>query len=199
MAHSGKKTYQYLLLYMTILEYSILHSIKVISKQSSSQMPDWIEILLIVFKGIDGNAPTYSQEMITPSKSKRYSIRSNEECAMKVPKSKHDTYGKRALAVYGHLSWNCLPKGIRVCNEIEAFKRNLKTHLFVKFVNESPFAIWFWRIIVKLPRMLSAQFVVLYTPCKPNLTYFQMQLYSTVLTSALVCFCGRLYGDLIII
>ena len=34
--------------------------------------------LLIVFKGLHGKAPTYIQEMIIPSKSKRYSIRSNE-------------------------------------------------------------------------------------------------------------------------
>ena len=123
--------------------------------------------LLIVFKGLHGKAPTYIQEMITPSKSKRYSIRSNEERVLKVPKFKHDTFGKRVFAVYGPLAWNCLPKEIRLCDEIEAFKRNLKTHLFVKFVNESALAIWFWRIIVKRPRMLSAQFVALYKPCKP--------------------------------
>ena len=124
--------------------------------------------LLIVFKGLHGNAPTYIQEMITPSKSKRYSIRSNEERVLKVPKFKHDTFGYRAFAVYGPLAWNCWPKEIRLCDEIEAFKRNLKTHLFVKFVNESTLAIWFWRIIVKRPRMLSAQFVALYKPCKPK-------------------------------
>ena len=124
--------------------------------------------LLIVFKGLHGKAPTYIQEMFTPSKSKRYSIRSNEERVLKVPKFTHDTLGKRAFAVYGPLAWNCLPKKIRLCDEIEAFKRNLKTHLFVKFVNESTLAIWFWRIIVKRPRMLSAQFVALYKPCKPK-------------------------------
>ena len=98
--------------------------------------------LLIVFKGLHDQAPTYIQEMITPSKSKRYSIRSNEERVLKVPKFKHDTFGMGALAVYGPLAWNCLPKEIRLCDEIEAFKRNLKTHLFVKFVNESTLAIW---------------------------------------------------------
>ena len=99
--------------------------------------------LLIVFKGLHDQVPTYIQEMITPSKSKRYSIRSNEERVLKVPKFKHDTFGKRAFAVYGPLAWNWLPKEIRLCDEIEAFKRNLKTHLFVKFVNESTLAIWF--------------------------------------------------------
>ena len=46
--------------------------------------------LLIVFKGLHDQAPTYIQEMITPPKSKRYSIRSNEERVLKVPKFKHD-------------------------------------------------------------------------------------------------------------
>ena len=124
--------------------------------------------LLIVFKGLHGKAPTYIQEMTIPSKSKRYSIRSNEERVLKVPKFKHDTFGKRTFAVYGSLAWNCVPKEIRLCAEIEAFKRNLKTLLFVKFVNESTFAIWFWRIIVNRPRMLSAQFVAQYKPCKPK-------------------------------
>ena len=124
--------------------------------------------LLIVFKGLHDKAPTYIQETVTPPKSKIYSIRSNEERVLKVPKFKHDTFDKRAFAVYGPLAWNCLPKEIRLCDEIEAFKRNLKTHLFAKFVNESTLAIWFWRIIVKRPRMLSAHFVALYKPCKPR-------------------------------
>ena len=76
-----------------------------------------------------------------------------------IPKFKHDTFSKHAFEVYGPLAWNRLPKEIRLCDEIEAFKWNLKTHLFVKFVNESTLAIWFWKIIVKRPRMLSAQFV----------------------------------------
>ena len=78
--------------------------------------------LLIVFKGLHGKAPTYIQEMITLSKSKRYSVRSNEERVLKVPKFKHDTSDKRAFAVYGPLAWNCLQKEIRLCDEIEAFK-----------------------------------------------------------------------------
>ena len=124
--------------------------------------------LLIVFKGLHVKAPTYIQEIITSSQSKRNSIRSNEERVLKVPKFKHDAFGKCAFAVYGPLAWNCLPKEIRLCDEIEAFKRNLKTHLFVKFVNGSTLTIWFWRIIEKRPRMLSAQFVALYKPCKPK-------------------------------
>ena len=86
-------------------------------------------------QGFHGKAPTYIQEMIN-----RYSIRSNEEHVLKVPKFKHDTFGNRAFTVNGPLE--CLPKDIRLCDEIEAFKRNLKTHFFFfKFVNESTLAI----------------------------------------------------------
>ena len=79
--------------------------------------------------------------MITPSKTKRYSIQSNEEHVLKVKKFKQDTFGKSTFAVYGPLAWNSLPKEIRLCDENETFKQNLKTHLFVKFVNESTLAI----------------------------------------------------------
>ena len=68
---------------------------------------------------------------------------SSEGRVLKVPKFKHDTVGKHAFAVYEPLTWNCLPKQIRLCDEIEAFKRNLKTHFFVKYVNKSTLAISF--------------------------------------------------------
>ena len=47
-------------------------------------------------------------------------------------------------------------------------KHSSETHLFVKFFNEPTFVIWFWRIIVKCPEMLSPQFIALFKPCKPE-------------------------------
>ena len=90
-------------------------------------------------------------------------------CAPKVPKFKHDTFSKPAFAMNKPLAWNCLPKEIRLCDALSAFKRNLKTHLFLKIVNESTLAIWFWWIIIKRPRLLFAQIVVFYQPCKLKL------------------------------
>ena len=60
------------------------------------------------------------------------------------------------------------PKEIRWCGEIEAFKRNLKTTLLVKFVNESTLVIGIWIRIVKYTIMLMhvVEFVVLCKPCK---------------------------------
>ena len=70
-----------------------------------SQILDSIQFktLLAVFKGLHGKAPTYIQEMITLSKSKRYSIRSNEESALNVPKSEDKTFGKRAF--WPEIAW----------------------------------------------------------------------------------------------
>ena len=45
-------------------------------------------------------------------------------CVLKVPKSKHDTFGTRVFAVCGPLSWN-LGYAMKFS---EAFKRTLKTH-----------------------------------------------------------------------
>ena len=67
--------------------------------------------LLIAFKGLRWEAPSYIQEMITPTKSRRYSMRSNDECVLKVPKFDQDTFGKSAFAVCGPLVWNLLAKG----------------------------------------------------------------------------------------
>ena len=58
-------------------------------------------------------------------------------CVLKVPKFKHDTFGKRAYRGV----WASVMES-RLCDEIEAFKRTLETHPFVKFVNESTLAIW---------------------------------------------------------
>ena len=81
-------------------------------------------------------------------------MRCNEEPVLKVPKFKHDTFCKHEFAVYGPLACDCLPKEIRLCDEIEIFKPNLKTHLFVKFVNEFALAIWFWSIPECYPHSL---------------------------------------------
>ena len=111
---------------------------------ASSQILDWIQNAVDHLQRTSWQGTYLHPKNDHPSKGKRYSIRFIEECALNVPKFKHDTSSKRAFAVYGPLPWNCLPKEIRLCDEIEAFKQNLKTHLFVKFVNESTLAIWFW-------------------------------------------------------
>ena len=105
--------------------------------------------LMIAFKGLHGKAPRYTQEIITPSESRRYSMSS----IPKVKKIEHDTFSKRVFAVCGPLAWNCLLNEITRWDEIEAFKQSFKTYVFVKFVNES-ILTFSLRIIVKHPKVL---------------------------------------------
>ena len=93
--------------------------------------------LLIVYKRLHGMAPVYISDMLERCTSTRYSLRSNNACVLKVPAFHCVTFGKRAFAVHGPMLWNSMPAEIRSCEDFEAFKRKLKTHLFTEFVKEA--------------------------------------------------------------
>ena len=93
------------------------------------------KVLLIVFKAIHGLAPIYISEMITRVNNSRYTLRSNEEVRLYVPKYKCKTFGLRSFAINGPSLWNSLPCELRSLVNIELFKKRLKTHLFVEFLN----------------------------------------------------------------
>ena len=92
--------------------------------------------ILLVHKGLHGMAPSYIRELLIPATSDRYHLRSNQAITLRVPKYRHDTFGGRAFAVHGPSQWNNLPKGIRLIKNFDAFKSELKTHFFKKFVND---------------------------------------------------------------
>ena len=94
------------------------------------------KVLLMVYKGLHGMAPDYIASMLKKCTSTRYSLRSNYACVLMVPKFHCDTFGKRAFAVAGPMLWNSLPQTIRSCDDVDSFKRDLKTYLFTKFINE---------------------------------------------------------------
>ena len=97
--------------------------------------------LLITFKGLHGMAPQYIQEMLVESNNSRYKTRSSNGRGVIIPKVSHKTFGERAFALCGPSAWNKLPLDLRMCDEIESFKRRLKTHLFTIFVNESSIVV----------------------------------------------------------
>ena len=47
-----------------------------------------------------------------------------------IPKLKNKTFANKAFSVAGPRLWNSLPHNIRNINELSAFKKSLKTHLF---------------------------------------------------------------------
>ena len=67
------------------------------------------------------------------------------------------------------LCMELLPKEIRLCDEIEAFERTLNKDSSFRQICKWVYSCnLIWRIIVKRPGMLSAQFMMLHKPCKPK-------------------------------
>ena len=60
------------------------------------------KILLLVYKALHANAPPYISDLLTPKHIGCYSLRSNEQNLLIVPKTVRKTFGDRAFAKAGH-------------------------------------------------------------------------------------------------
>ena len=90
------------------------------------------KILLLVYKALHANVPPYISDLLTPKHIGCYSLRSNEQNLLIVPKKMRKTFGDRAFAKAGPFLWNELPADIREASTVETFKSRLKTFLFKK-------------------------------------------------------------------
>jgi hypothetical protein len=90
------------------------------------------KILLITYKIVNGSAPSYLEDLISPYVPMR-SLRSSEEGRLAVPRSRTVTYGDRAYSINGPRLWNDLPLSVKESPSTPTFKANLKAHLFKKF------------------------------------------------------------------
>ena len=88
------------------------------------------KIALLVFKALKGMAPSYLSGMLQPKPTSRYSLRSNNENLLIIPRTRCKTFGDRAFAVAGPQIWNNLPLHIRETENLDNFKNKLKIHLF---------------------------------------------------------------------
>ena len=90
------------------------------------------KILLLVYKTLNGLAPLYLSELIELKKPGRYNLRTNSDTLLlKYPAFKSlTTLGDRSFTCAAPKLWNSLPKAIRNANNVNTFKRLLKTHLF---------------------------------------------------------------------
>ena len=90
------------------------------------------KVALLCFKCIHNIAPIYLQNLIeiyTPSRSLRSA--SDKFCLKKVT-MKYKSYGEKSFSFYGPLVWNSLPFELRSVSELNSFKKQLKTFLFIK-------------------------------------------------------------------
>ena len=90
------------------------------------------KILLLTFKALHQQSPTYIQDLITrylPSRS----LRSSSTLSLNPVSFNLKTYGSRAFSVSAPELWNKLPDDIRSCENLGLFKHKLKTYLFKNF------------------------------------------------------------------
>ena len=86
-------------------------------------------ILLLVFKSVSGEAPTYLQEMIRWHLPRR-TLRSSSTLLLEVRRCKCKTLGSQSFTHAGPTLSNDLPLEIRSANDINCFKTSMKAHLF---------------------------------------------------------------------
>ena len=66
------------------------------------------------------------QEVYTP----RRTLRSQNSLSLTMPRTRTQTYGERSFSKAAPSLWNALPYHIRASSTLNAFKRDLKTHIF---------------------------------------------------------------------
>ncbi|KAF7646862.1 hypothetical protein LDENG_00181120, partial [Lucifuga dentata] len=87
------------------------------------------KILLLVFKALHNQTPAYICDLLTSYKSD-CCLRSSDRNLLVVPKSRLVTKGDHAFAIPFSCYANSLPEDLRGAENIDIFKRRLKTHLF---------------------------------------------------------------------
>ena len=90
------------------------------------------KILLITYKVVNGKAPIYLTELLSPYNSNR-SSRLNSKGLLKIPQTNLKTCGDRAFSKIAPKLWNGLPAEIRSKDSVNQFKKALKTFLCQKY------------------------------------------------------------------
>ena len=93
----------------------------------------WIKykILLLVYRCIQGTAPTYLQELININTYSRVGLcLSNDDCKLQIPRVNRETFANRSFKVVGCRWCNNLPIDLQRSSSVTNFKKQLKTYLF---------------------------------------------------------------------
>ena len=84
----------------------------------------------LCFHSLAGTSPCYLSELLsiyTPGRQLRSSSDTRSLC---IPPTRTVSFGQRAFSVSAPTVWNTLPRELRYCKSISAFKTQLKTFLF---------------------------------------------------------------------
>ena len=92
------------------------------------------KILLLVYKALNGLAPSYIQDLLQKYTTSRC-LRSTGKQQLAIPRSSTKSYGDRAFSIAGPNLWNNLPLELRCAESVNIFKSKLKTYLFTLSYN----------------------------------------------------------------
>ena len=93
------------------------------------------KILLLTYKILNGLAPGYLSDLISPYKPNRRNLRSAEKNLLAVPRTRLKTFGDRSFSVASPVLWNTVLLAIKNSSTISIFKKRLKTFLFKRYFN----------------------------------------------------------------
>ena len=95
------------------------------------------KIAVLVYKCLHGKAPEYLQNLLITFTPKREGLRSEVILdRLIVPRTEKKTFADRAFSVIGPKVWNSLPNNVKTQEDVDQFKKSLKTHLFNKAFNK---------------------------------------------------------------
>ena len=94
------------------------------------------KILIITYKAINNIAPSYINSLVTMYQPV-CRLRSADQLALKVPKSRLKTFGDWAFSVFDPKEWNKLPLNLRSSSSssLAKFKSDLKAHILNNFTD----------------------------------------------------------------
>ena len=94
------------------------------------------KILLITYKALNGKAPKYISDLLSPYSPGRNLRSANQKLLCKASYNLK-TYGARSFSCAAPLLWNSIPYDLRNSSAIDTFKWKLKTWLFcIAFSNQ---------------------------------------------------------------
>lgn len=89
------------------------------------------KIIMLTFKCLHGLAPSYLADLVTVYDPQR-SLRSADKCMLSQPPPGKKYCKNRSFSYAAPLLWNQLPLPLRMTDNLEHFKKALKTHLFLR-------------------------------------------------------------------
>ncbi len=78
------------------------------------------KVLLLVFKCLNGLAPSYLSDLLLPYRPSRI-LRSSGTGLLSIPKARTKTHGEAAFSHYGPHLWNSLPESLRTAETVDIF------------------------------------------------------------------------------